>query len=291
VREYVASRLEISEEQLRAVLDSPQDAPLYTAQTERIGLGELPDGFVELVGSLPRGAVFFASKSRISRYIAQHARRPEVAARELVWTEQLPAHAEFYFTASSLRQVKKSGAYSWERLPSGPDLVTILKQHEQDVVILSSKGNAKVRLSPDTLRYLGTRGVDLRRWKMRGSFAAVLEGPAPIALAIDNDAPVVLASAALAERGIDRVESAGKKLGNYSRIILGGKQASPDRRGINLVILPRSGERSALNIDTYISERPSADVYLARPRESALAPVDGASAIGTSASPDSPSAK
>jgi phosphoglycerol transferase len=290
VREYVASRLEISEEQLRAVLDSPLDATLYTAQTERIGEGELPDGFVELVASLPRGAVFFAPKSRLSRYIARHAQRPEVVARELVWTEQLPAHSEFYFAASSLRQVKKSEAYSWERLPSGPDLLTILKEHEQDVVILSSKGDARLRLSPDTLRYLATRGVDLRRWKVRGSFAVVLEGPAPLALAIDNEAPVVLTSAALALRGIDRVESAGKRLGNYSRIILGGKQASPDRRGINLVILPRSGERSALNIDTYFSERRRSDIYLARPRENAVGPVDSAAAIGASA-PTSPPAR
>jgi hypothetical protein len=142
----------------------------------------------------------------------------------------------------------------------------VLSQHEPDVVILSAKDDARAHLSRPTRDYLAGRGVDVRRLKVRGSFAAVLEGQAPLAVGIDSGAPVVLSSDRLRSRGIDRVESAGRNAGNYSKIVMGGKDVSPNRRGLNIVILQRDGGRQVLNVDTHATEELTGDMYLALPK-------------------------
>ncbi len=262
----VADRLEISEDELRAALGTPVDDALYAAQTARIGQAELPRGFVELIATLPKGSVVLNSRSHVRSYIERYARLPEVRERGLVWVQRVPRDTAFYFAAPSLGAVKKSGAYRWRRVSLGGDLRSLLSRHEQDIVVLSAKDDARGHLSRATRDYLAGRGADLRPLKVRGSFAAVLDGQAPVAFGIDNTAAVVLSSDALRARGIDRVESAGRDSGNFSKIVLGGKDVSPNRRGLNIAVLQRDGKRQVLNVDTHATEEVTGDMYFAEPK-------------------------
>jgi phosphoglycerol transferase len=265
VSQRTGASLEIDEDQLTRVLQSRARSETHEEQTSRLALSLLPSGLVALIDSLPEGSVFFHSAGdRTSKYIETYAARAEVASRGIVWTTSLPRQGKFYFAAPSLKAVRKGRTHRSRRLALGDDLVTLLERYARDVVILSLRGDMKA-LSAGTLEALSRIGIHLNEPARSSSFAAVLAANEPIAVAVDAKAPLVLASEALQERGIDRVESAGRKLGDYSRIIVRGQDVSPNRRGLNLVVLKKDGTRTALNIDTHETERLRSDVYEASP--------------------------
>ena len=261
ISERTGAEFEIDAAQLRGVLESRADANVHAEQTARLRDAQLPSGLRPLVASLPEGSVFFYSASeRTSPYLRDFSKLPEVASRRLRWVTSLPSEEEFYFAAPSLNAVRKSRRYEVRRLAFGDDIVTILDRHARDVVVLSLKGDMKA-LSKNTIDRLARVGVDLEKLNRRGSFAAVLDANVPVAVATANDAPVVLASDALLERGIERVESAGRDFGNDSKVIVRGKNLSNNKRGLNMVILRRGVGPVALNIDTHSTERRYSDVY------------------------------
>lgn len=263
LKQPVGASLEIEEDLLEKVLQSVADPSHHAEQGARIIRAQLPDGLIPLVESLPPGSAFFRSKrDRSSKYIREYAALPEIAARGIAWTTAIPKQPEFYFAGSSLGSVKKRRRYDVARLSLGDDLPTILSRHSEDTVVLSLRGDFQA-LSSETLERLAQAGVDLRQLDRAGSFAAVLDAHAPALVEMSNDAPVALASEALKARGIDLVESAGRAAGDRSKIVFRGKDLSRNHRGINIVILPKSGSRSSLYIDTHNTERLPSDVYKA----------------------------
>jgi hypothetical protein len=263
----VGAAMEIEEDQLRAALATEARQDIYEEQSKRLSLAQLPAGLIPLVESLPPGSIFLRqSADRTNPYIKEYAALPNVAAKGVVWTTSLPEDTEFYFAAPSLGAVRKTRRFAMQRLAFGDHIVTLLNRYAEDTVVLSAKGDMKA-LSPKTVEHFSRLGIDLAKWSRRGSFAAVLDANATIASAMDDDGPVVLTSEALRERGVDRVESAGRKFGNYSKIIVQGKDLSHNRRGLNLVVLRRDGAREAFNIDTHATENLASDVYKATPHD------------------------
>lgn len=260
----VGASLEIEEALLERALETAADPATHAEQSARFIRAQLPSGLDTLVPSLPEGSVFLrARQDRADRYVKAYAALPEVVARGITWATATPQQPEFYFGAASLAAVRKTRKYGIERLALGDDLPTLLERHAEDTVILSLRGDFDA-LSRDTLERLAQRGVDLRQLDRQGSFAAVLNGPGGAEVAMSNDTPVTLSSEALKARGIERVESAGRALGDRSKIVLKGKELSPNHRGINIVILPKRGSRASLFIDTHVTERVFSDVYRAR---------------------------
>ncbi|MET0412336.1 MAG: sulfatase-like hydrolase/transferase [Polyangiaceae bacterium] len=259
--------LEVTESQLTHVLGARADERHYAEQSTRLADSQLPKGLLELLASIPEGSVLFQPpKDRTSGYVEAALKRPDLADKGIVLSRSLPDVPEFYFCSSGLKQVKQSGRYRVRQLVYDESLLSFLKRNEASITILSAKDEAKAKLSPETVRYFSELGVELDSLKVRGSFAAVLDARVVIAQGIDNKGPVVLESEALAQRGIDRVESAGLKAGNYSRIVLKQKNVSKNRRGLNIVILPRNGGRLVTSVDTHVSEQMPSEVYNARRR-------------------------
>lgn len=269
-----STELEVTNAQLKQVLESRADEQLYAEQSRRLEESLLPAGLLELLASIPEGGVFFqpASKDRVSSYVSGYLKRPELAQKNIVLTRSVPTVAEFYFFADGMKQVKRRKRYDRRRLTYGDTLLSLLKRNEDAVTILSAKDDAKSSLSPETVSYFSELGVDLDPLQVRGSFAAVLDGRAVIAQGVNNEGPVVLESNALSQRGIDRVESAGGKVGNYSRIVLGQKDVSQNVRGLNIAFLRRDGRRLVTSIDTHVSEQMPSDVYKATLRGDVAAP-------------------
>jgi phosphoglycerol transferase len=263
LRRPVEASLEIEEDLLERVLKTTADPVTHGNQSARMVRSQLPSGLDALTSSLPSGSVFLRpKKDRADKYVKAYAQLPDVAARGIRWATAIPKEPEFYFAAPSLGTVRKSRKYSVQQLALGDDLPTIVSRHSEDMVILSLKGDFQA-LSSETLERLAEAGVDLRQLNRAGSFAAVLDAHAPALVEMSNDAPVALASEALKARGIDRVESAGRSAGDRSKIVIRGKDISRNHRGINIVILPKSGSRSSLYIDTHNTERLPSDVYKA----------------------------
>lgn len=267
VNERIGEHFEIDEDQLAQVLDSQASSELHAEQTARLHAALLPSGLVTLVDSVPSGSVFFYSPSeRTSLYIKEYARLPEIASKNHRWLTSLPRDHNFYFAAPSLNAVRKSGRYDVRRLAFGDHIVTILDRHAGDVVVLSLKGDIEA-LSKATIKSLARVGIDLARLDKRGSFAAVLVANVPVAFEMADDRRVVLASDELRERGIERVESAGRELGDESKVIVAGKNVSNDKRGVNIVVLTPGAEPLAYSIDTHSTERIYSDVYEATERQ------------------------
>jgi hypothetical protein len=267
VHERISKLFEIEEDQLARVLDSRASPELYSAQAARMRAAHVPSGLGPLVESLPRGSVFFYSSSdRTSAYIKDYAKLPEVASRGLRWMTSLPQEAPFYFAAPSLNSVRKSNRYDIRRLAFGDDIVTLLDRHARDVVVLSLKGDMEV-LSESTRERLARVGIDLARLDRHGSFAAVLDANVPVAFEMADDRRVVLSSGALRERGIERVESAGRELGDESKVIVRGKNVSNNKRGMNIVVLKPGSDPLRFSIDTHNTERLYSDVYEATERQ------------------------
>lgn len=259
----VGASLEIEEDLLERVLETAADPATHAEQSARIIRAQLPSGLDALASSLPAGSVFLRAKADpADRYLKAYAALPEVRARGITWTTAIPKQPEFHFAASSLGAVRKSRKYGVQRLALGDDLPSLLERHAQDIVILSCRGDFQA-LSGDTLERLAKAGVDLRQLDKRGSFAAVLNGHGGVEVAMSNDTPVTLSSEALKAMGIELVESAGVALGDRSKIVFRGKELSQNRRGINIVVLPKRGSRVSLFIDAHVTERVYSDVYKA----------------------------
>lgn len=269
-----SSELEVTEAQLLQVLDSSGDEQRHAEQTRRLEESQLPAGLLELLATIPKGSVVFQppSKDRSSGYVEAYLRRRALAAKKIRLSRSVPKRGEFYFLLNGLKQVKKSRRFDWSRLELGDDLLGFLKRNENAVTILSAKDEARASLSPETLSYFSELGIDLARLEPRGSFAAVLDGRSVVAQGIDNAKPVVLESEALSQRGIDRVESAGFDVGDYSRILLKQKDVSKNGRGLNIAILLRDGRRIVTSVDTHVSEQIPSFIYKATPRKDVAAP-------------------
>jgi phosphoglycerol transferase len=263
LRRPVGTSLELEEDMLESVLETVADPATHAAQSARIIRAQLPSGLDTLVPTLPEGSVYLRSRQdRADKYVKAYAALPDVLARRIRWATATPEEPEFYFGPASLRAVRKSRRYDVTRLALGDDLPTLLERHVQDTVVLSLRGDFDA-LSGDTLERLAQRGVDLRQLDRRGSFAAVVNGPGGAEVAMSNDTPVSLSSEALKASGIELIESAGRALGDRSKIVVRGKQLSPNHRGINIVILPKRGSRKSLFIDAHVTERVFSDVYKA----------------------------
>ena len=54
--------------------------------------------------------------------------------------------------------------------------------------------------------------------------------------------------------GINKVVSAGLNVGNSSEIIINGKNVSPNRRGLNIVVKEKDGTLTKVFFDTFIHD-------------------------------------
>lgn len=268
--ESVDRDTELARSDLRRVLESAVEPGLYEQQARGILETLLPSGLGELFRNMPDGAEFFHSKRRTAQRIDRYAKLAQLGARNIRITQSMPKTREFYFAATDLKRVKGTGRYDVSRMSFGEDLLALLRRHEQDTVIVAAKDDARGRLSAGTLRYFEKLGVDLGTLKFRGSFAAVLDGGRPLAAEVNNEDAVLLMSPALEKRGINRVESAGYGAGNYSTIIVDGRDLSKNGRGLNLVVLTRGGQRLSMNVDTAVSENLCLDMFKATPRREPL---------------------
>ena len=79
---------------------------------------------------------------------------------------------------------------------------------------------------------------------------------------LNNRGSVALSSSMLKSKGIDRVESAGHPFGNYSKIVVDGIEMSPNRRGINILVLKSDGQRIATHFDTFATEKMYEGIWL-----------------------------
>ena len=253
----------VTRAQLQQVLKSQPTPQLQEYQTQRLAEAQLPSGLTTLAQSLPAQSTFlYSARHRTATYVEQYARRPDIDAKRFLWTQTVPQGPEFYFATPSLKAVRQDGRHRVRRLPLGDDLITLLQRHAQDTVILASKGDLSA-LSDPTLEHFARLGINLRELSQGGSFAAVLNANVLLAVAMSDRTPALLPSDALRTLGIDLVESAGRKAGNFVKIIVGGKELSKGRRGVNVVIIDRSGSVTALNVDTHQSERLLGDMYQA----------------------------
>jgi phosphoglycerol transferase len=265
MNQLTGSSTELDEDLLRQVLETRANPAVHEEQTTHLRQSQLPKGLVQLIDSLPAGSVlFYPPSDRTTAYIQEYAALPQVVSKQIVWTKTLPNDRDFYFAGPGLKTVRKSRRFQVRRLAFGDDIVTLLKRYAQDILVLSLKGDMKA-LSQPTIAYLSRVGIDLAKLSRRGSFAAVLDANVPIAVGMDDEARVVLSSDALRERGIERVESAGRDVGNDSKIVVMGKNVSDNRRGLNFAVLKRGGNRRVFNIDTHHTERLYSDVYEANP--------------------------
>ena len=261
-RASVVERL--SRAELEAVLATPVDAERHAAQSARLLELLLPKGLSQLARTIPHGSVVYAPKNdRSRRHAKTYFQLSSASARSVEWTDELPENREFYFTTPGLKQVKRSGRYEIERLALGDDLATLVET-SSDTLVLALRGDVDA-LSESSLERLAKLGLVLDREDRAASFAAVLERGKVIAQALSREGPVVLASEALAARGIDRVESGGLRHGDHARILVGGKNVAANARGINIAILRPRKKPQVLAIDTHVTERARADVFRATP--------------------------
>lgn len=252
----------VSRRELEAVLSAPVTPEQHAAQSARLLEPFLPKGLPLLAEAMPAGSVLFAAKDdRSQRHAKTWLQLSNASAKDIAWTDRLPEDREFYFAAPSLRHVRRSGRYQIERLALGDDLATLVED-TSDTLVLALRGDIDA-LSEATLRRLRERGLALDPAARGASFAAVLERGRPIAQALSREGSVVLASEALAARGIDRVESGGARHGDVARIIVRGKDVSSNARGMNIAILRRKKKPQVLAIDTHVTERARGDVFKA----------------------------
>jgi phosphoglycerol transferase len=256
----------LSEADVQRVLASAVDPATYAEQARSLLESQLPNGLGALFRYLPAGSVFYQSKGTAAQRTTRYASMASVAERKITVTQTMPQDTLFYFSVADLGRVKVSQRFDVERVSFGDDLLELLQRYRSDLVILSAKDDASGHLSARTIARFAELGIDLASLKFRGSFSAVLDAGRVLAAEVNNDAPVVLDVPALHQRGIDRVESAGFSVGNYSKIVVGGQDLSRNERGLNLVVLTRDGQRMSLAIDTAVSENLYLDVFKATPK-------------------------
>ncbi len=266
----ISSRIDgsyqITHNQLEEVLSSVADEGTY--QKQKRGLGEvniLPEIKV-LVADIPRESIVFYSKPKQGESIDKYFKYSKYYYKKIKYENSIPDDKEFYFLSQDLHLVRENGNYTWERHPLGEKFRTVIKRHLDDTIIFSVRDEASNGLSEKTMNFLSNLGLDLTALDYRGSFAAVMDRGQVIAQKIDNSAPVHLSSPILKSKGIDYVESGGLFSGNYSSIMVDGIELSPNKRGINMLVLKKDGRRIIANFDTFVTEKMYSGIWKAIPK-------------------------
>lgn len=252
----------IDAQTLQAVLGS-QPSPEFIERFARIAL---PEEIDEVLAAIPQGGVLFVAAKETANSIRRFAERSQRGVRV---QSRLPEAGDFFFFGADREMVERVGGSRLARLELGERLIDFLNAHREDTIVVAVKDEAKAKLSADTLAFFESRGVRLSKLRFRGSFAAVLEGGNVRAQGLDNSGPVVLENDELRALGVTRVTSAGFAHGDLAEIQIRGIDRSPNRRGLNIVVLGASGELIIRHFDTALSERRYANLFHAVPTRAA----------------------
>jgi uncharacterized membrane protein len=137
------------------------------------------------------------------------------------------------------------------RLSESDRLAGFLQAHQGETMLLATSGDAVSRMSYLGFKYLMYRWSAINRLRARGSYVGVLRGDAMAFEVIDNRAPVEVDTAAsvalravlpglsvtMRSAGRSGLDASGRPFGPGCSIVVDGVECSPDRPGMNVVVL------------------------------------------------------
>jgi hypothetical protein len=221
----------------------------------------LPENIKNIFSTTPAGGTVFIAENHLTGLIRRYASLPLNVNRNIDYTESLPETKSFYFLPQDLTKVEQSGK-NVDSIRS--KTVNILNKYVNETVIISLKDEGSRGLSESSKAHFRELGINIDELKMRGAFAAIINNGKLVSYNIDNNAPVFLAKDKLQSLGIDEVSSAGFVGGNFSEIVIDGKNRSKQERGLNFVVRQKSGEIISLNVDTYLTDLDTDHIYQAK---------------------------
>ena len=130
-----------------------------------------------------------------------------------------------------------------------PEILAHFKDH---TILFSVKDEASLKLPKQMRKRLAAiGGRQFLQLGLRHSYAAIFKDGKIVKEAISPNRPVSL------KTGSIKVESAGNKAGNFSRLTLNAVQYTAENRGLNLFVVNPSGKLVGVwNFDFFVSENP-----------------------------------
>ena len=149
--------------------------------------------------------------------------------------------------------------YAFQRVLYTPDeserLNQVLVSHASETILVAVKSEASRNLSEETKRFFRDAGGNIDQLKYRNAYTAVLQGGRVVVEKIDVNACELEFRDPKTGR-LFRLASAGFHSGNFSSIKIDGKEHSPNKHGLNMVILSANNPPFGYAFDTWTEPNP-----------------------------------
>lgn len=160
-------------------------------------------------------------------------------------------------------QLLSSAGFSHTHAPSLTDLLL-----EPDaLVVISVRDEAQENLPTEFVDAIADIGGHLGDLKFRGAYAAIIEHGKLVAEQLGPNGIAHVTRSPDAETGSPKIEVDSRGFGNKQRasIRIGGRQYSPNRRGLNIVVydLRRQVKRHAFAVDTHLPPGANSSTFIA----------------------------
>lgn len=253
--EQLHGALFLGADKIEKILQQKESAKHYEKNMRAIFTKILGEDIIHLFDDVPKNSTVYILKEKYGEYPEIYAGMPWIKRRGILCKRSVQEHQKFYFLSRNIEKDRKE--YPGENLQifkTGKHLVDFLNEHKKDTVIISAKDEASLHLSRKSRLFFRNLGVEIDNFGYRDSFACVIANGKACAWKISRLHPVVLEGSNLRLFGINKVVSAGLNVGNSSEIIINGKNVSPNRRGLNIVVKEKDGTLTKVFFDTFIHD-------------------------------------
>ena len=131
----------------------------------------------------------------------------------------------------------------------------VLVNYPSATLLVSVKDGATGRLSEETKQIFRNAGGNIDQLKFHGAYIAVFQRGKIVTEKIDDAACELEFNDSQTGQAF-RLASAGYKTGNYSSIRIGHKEYSPNRRGLNIVVVEENAYPLGYSFDTRVDPNP-----------------------------------
>ena len=126
-------------------------------------------------------------------------------------------------------------------------ITAFVEQYPKATLLFSVKDDARTNLGSEFIEWMRTKGSNIQTLPYRGSYAAIMRYHQIVDEQISENETVNVELSRL------KVTSAGHNSENFSSITVDDKEYSPNKRGVNIVVMEQDSVVRVVNFDTYRS--------------------------------------